>query len=59
MLNFINIGTFFIEFQFSIVGSTDTAASTKRIGRVTHSHLAVPSGQGGDGGGERDVRTFE
>jgi hypothetical protein len=27
MLNFINIGTFFIEFQFSIVGSTDTAAS--------------------------------
>ena len=23
----------------------------KRIARGTHSHLAVPSGQGGDGGG--------
>jgi hypothetical protein len=46
MLNFINIGTFFIEFQFSIVGSTDTEASASTITRVCHSSLAAPCGAG-------------
>jgi len=61
MLNFINIGTFFIEFQFSIVGSTETAASPERISWFKHSSLAAPLGLGwsplkGGGGGCREKR---
>ena len=46
-----SVGTVQLRDVYQGVGSTDTAASASTINRVTHSHLAMPLGQGWDGGG--------